>query len=249
MSSMLVSRRFALAAALILTFSTCGFAALSREGKALKEMHDLKMNESFEEYSKGHDEYLKTIQNLIEKKSESRRIKWFYIGAVLKFLNGPAVVGLGNYAKTLKESGDGKYKDKKSQIDKAISYCDELLKYLANNNEAKNRENRKIDLKFQKAELLMYRWLVINAEYQKGEKVGGFPDDKGDRGVDDREEAVRILAVDAWKHVNARELVKQCVNILISDSGWGRVYFNGDYYYFDESLRGAAENVFQRRAK
>lgn len=182
-------------------------------------------------YRRDYTNYLGAIQEVRNEHPGEQLPKRCYVEAVLRCLNGSEKIGLKTYAEKLKKEGDKEYLGKKVWISRAIECCNEMER--GQNPKTKLSEDRLINVKFQRAQLLMFQWLVRNAENCKAKGKGNvsrFPDDEGGLGVSDREEAIDIIARAKKKADGAEELVGQCVRILTDDWDWGflnRAYFNG----------------------
>lgn len=190
------------------------------------------------DYMKGFDNYLSLFSRLIHHYGDME-LKECYIEGVLKSFpwdeNG---IGLRRYANEIKKDGDKRYLDRAEWIGWARYWCDSILESLQDADaEVPNLNKKRLCVKLQKAQLLMYQWLVENVKSKQGGRVEYFPDDKGDAGVDAREEAVRIIREDVWTVPEGRELYNQCIEVLINDSSWRNfIYFDGKKWWSHKSL-------------
>ena len=187
------------------------------------------------DYLRGAEDYLKTLEKLA-KAYGGLELKECYIEGVLKALPEE---GLREYADTIKIKGDAEWKVRLDRVGQAIPWCDDVLEHLQ---KGKGNEKKTSSVKLQKVHLLLYRWLLKNVEKSKGERVRSFPDNQGDLGVEDREQAVKIIhdegihAVSDGK-VSGRLLYNWCIEILVSNSSIvNRIYFRGAYKFFHKGF-------------
>jgi len=216
-----------------------GKKKMSRERRtnALK-YRTMNMVKNSSDYLAGHEKYIAVFHRLASQ-YEDIELKECYAEGVLKsFPWDESGVGLSCYAREIKNRGDPKYKDRERQIVLAKEWCDDMLNSLHNGKgNVKNNEKKMSCVKLQKAQLLMYRWLVANLEKSRDGKVKCFPDDRGDPGVNYREEAIKIINESLENTKEGRELYNQCVGVLIEDSSWGNViFFDGEHYFWHKKL-------------
>lgn len=190
-------------------------------------------------YKEDYNKYYSKLCEWGPKHPESRLIKRFIVEAVLKYMNGSQLVGIETYARHLKNFGDKEYDTKDKHLNKAIDCCNEILNKMCDDDD-------RVRYSFQKAELLMYKWLVLNAQTTNGQKIKKIPDDAGDKGVWEREEALRIIRESALNAKNARELVRQCIRILIDNSSTcNRIRFNNDVFIRHTALEREEARIFK----
>lgn len=201
---------------------------------------------NFSAYERDCKKFLETIEELMGKYEDFELKEIFIEGVLASFPRDGIAIGLKRYADRIKESGDGEYEIRRRRLDQAIAGCDDILRTLDGDkdNKIKKRSEKETSVKLQKAELLMFLWLVKNVERHKGGRVGGFPDDNGDLGVSDREMALELVGKELWKVSEAQALVNQCVKVLKDDSwrfNW--IYFHGKSRFCHDSLDDEAKVI------
>ena len=204
---------------------------MSQEQRTIADKYRKKnVRKVHSDYMKDVDKYLTLFSDLV-RCYEDVELKEYYIEGVLKSFpwdeNG---IGLRRYANEIKKEGDKRYLDRAKWIERALDWCDIILESLKDDDaEVPNLDKKRLCVKLQKAQLLMYKWLVENVKTKKGGKVKYFPDDKGDTGVDAREEAVRIIREGVSAVPEGRKLYNQCIEVLVNDSSWlNSIYFGGE---------------------
>lgn len=201
---------------------------------------------NFSAYERGCKKYLTTIEALMGKYEDFGLREVFIEGVLASFPRDGKDIGLKKYADRIKTDGDGEYEIKGQWLDLAIAGCDDILRTLDGDkdNKIKKRSVKDMSVKLQKAELLMFRWLVKNARESKGGRVGSFPDDKGNLGVADREAALELIQKELWKVPEARVLVNQCEAVLLEDSsGLNWIYFHGKNFFIHANLNKEVSDI------
>ena len=205
---------------------------------------------NFFAYERGCKKYLTTIEALMGKYEDFELKEIFIEGVLASFPRDGKEIGLKKYADRIKTDGDGEYEIKGRWLDLAIAGCDDILRTLDGDkdNKIKKTPEKEMSVKLQKAELLMFHWLVKNARKSKGGRVRNIPDDNGDLGVSDREMALELIQKELWKVPEARALVNQCVKVLKDDS-WrlNCIYFHGKSRFFHDSLDDEAKEILGKK--
>lgn len=205
---------------------------------------------NFSAYERGCKKYLTTIEALMGKYEDFELKEIFIEGVLASFPRDGKEIGLKKYADRIKTSGDGEHEIRARRLDLAIAGCDDILRILDDDKDNKiiKRSEKETSVKLQKAELLMFRWLVKNVNSSKGGRVGRFPDNRGDLGVSDREDAIDLIYNDLWKVPEAQALVNQCGAVLREgSSGLNKIYFHRDTFYFHESLANEVKRILRKQ--
>ena len=241
----------------ILAMSSCALCAkdpLPKEKKdavlKLRTMLYDKSRNDYSEYEKSCPRYLEMIEKLMGKYDDFELKEIFAEGVLASFPRDGKEIGLKKYADRIKTSGDGEHEIRARRLDLAIAGCDDILRILDDDkdNKIRKRSEKETSVKLQKAELLMFRWLVKNVNSSKGGRVGRFPDDMGDLGVSDREDAIDLIYNDLWKVPEAQALVNQCGAVLRENSSWhNKIYFHRVIFFFHESLANEVKRILRKQ--
>lgn len=187
------------------------------------------------DYLKDFDGYIGMLSCLANQYEDVELKECFVEGVLSSFPRDETSIGLECYVMEVKRKGDSRCIDRYDRVSQSLDCCDDVLAALQGH---KDDTKKVLSVKLQKAQLLMYRWILENVKKSNGGPVKSFPDDKDDLGVADRELAVKIIhEEDVWKVPEGKELYNQCIDILINDSSLSNwIYFGGENYYRHQTL-------------